>query len=598
MQQRPASQHRYTVSATLSVFSAARTLAIRALLTLVLVTIGACSSSDEPTANNPGIQNDAAPSPAMSEDGIDLSGDILIPPPPAALFISAQPGELVLQWQSDVNTTSASIDLFNTRLRTTTRIISDLPADQTEFRLPVVPHLFAWEYSEFILSLCSATDCIHSLSTGVATLRDDTVTLLSATDGQMFDQYGASLAAAVDGRLLIAGAPGKNRISSSENELEQEVADAGVAELFFSVDGTWWHGALLESTTPGFNARFGDALASSRDGNTLVIGAPGDSHAGALAGSAFVFERTGETWRQSAELISPASEEFAQFGAAVAIDSEASLIAVAAPAQSNSSEPFANTGDTSGSVTIYRQADTNGPWSARQQLHSPLLQDGGRFGANLTLSHDAQTLVISSTSYREGVLEMASDDVSGATFVYEAQNSIFTLTDTLVPNPTMQSSSSPAMHTTLTHAMSSDAGVIVTAQQVIPAVAFNRNEIVEKPEVRLIVYQPDADGAYKQTAVLALHGVQSATTDVVLSVAGDGQTIAGTLLNGAESDNTVTVFSRDSDSPNSNAEIWRPVNLLTNPLLEPNNFGSSLAFSEDGSRLFIGADGGGPVFVY
>ena len=85
---------------------------------------------------------------------------------------------------------------------------------------------------------------------------------------------------------------------------------------------------------------------------------------------------------------------------------------------------------------------------------------------------------------------------------------------------------------------------------------------------------------------------------MTLAVSGDGQTIASTLMNGLDSDNAVTVFTRNTDPAGSSAAIWQTANSLSSPLPESTNFGSSLEFSGDGSRLFIGADGGGPVFVY
>ncbi|MEO7732774.1 MAG: hypothetical protein ABIY55_17520 [Kofleriaceae bacterium] len=72
--------------------------------------------------------------------------------------------------------------------------------------------------------------------------------------------------------------------------------------------------AYIKSSNTGTNDLFGDVMAMSADGRTLVVGAKGESSAApgingnqadntaAAAGAVYVFTRVGDTWTQQAYL--------------------------------------------------------------------------------------------------------------------------------------------------------------------------------------------------------------------------------------------------------------------------------------------------------
>ncbi len=66
---------------------------------------------------------------------------------------------------------------------------------------------------------------------------------------------------------------------------------------------------------------------AAADGDRIVLGAPYEDHAGLQdAGAAYVFERAGTGWAQTAKLIAADGQAFANFGAAVALDGDQLLV--------------------------------------------------------------------------------------------------------------------------------------------------------------------------------------------------------------------------------------------------------------------------------
>lgn len=141
------------------------------------------------------------------------------------------------------------------------------------------------------------------------------VTLLPGEeDGAEDAAFGTGLA--VSDGMLAVGAPAK----------------AGAAYVFVrGHDAATWtlDARFMGSKADAAQDRFGQAVAV--DGDRLVVGAPGDSTAGAGSGAVYAYERRGDTWEERAFL--KASEPVAKtaFGSAVALRDD--LLVVGAPAR-------------------------------------------------------------------------------------------------------------------------------------------------------------------------------------------------------------------------------------------------------------------------
>lgn len=166
------------------------------------------------------------------------------------------------------------------------------------------------------------------------------------------------------------------------------IGGAGVA--VYRKSGADW---VEETTLPAelLHANFGEALAL--DQSRMAVG---DAES-ITSDSAFVFERSGASWAQVAQLTPDDTTADVQFGAAVAIRGD--VLAVGAPG------PVVPpvSGGPLGAVYVYRlQA---GSWVQTQKLASSAAEAGDRFGEQLALV--GTTLVVGAR--RSGTIAVFED---------------------------------------------------------------------------------------------------------------------------------------------------------------------------------------------
>ena len=87
---------------------------------------------------------------------------------------------------------------------------------------------------------------------------------------------------------------------------ERQRNATGAAWVFTRSGSTWTQqGEKLTGTGEAGAGEFGHSVALSADGNTALIGGPGDDGG---AGAAWVFTRSGSTWAQQGEKLTGAGE--------------------------------------------------------------------------------------------------------------------------------------------------------------------------------------------------------------------------------------------------------------------------------------------------
>lgn len=138
----------------------------------------------------------------------------------------------------------------------------------------------------------------------------ESVATLKATDGELADAFGTSVA--LSGDSILVGAPGV--VLSELNE--------GAAYLFERDGEGWSQVARLRRETVGKNDMAGAAVAL--DGRVAVVGAPGADAAGTDSGVVLVYERGSDGWEKSAALTPESAGE--RFGSAVAVEDDRILV--------------------------------------------------------------------------------------------------------------------------------------------------------------------------------------------------------------------------------------------------------------------------------
>ncbi|HET7842912.1 MAG TPA: hypothetical protein VFL14_02085 [Xanthomonadales bacterium] len=138
-------------------------------------------------------------------------------------------------------------------------------------------------------------------------------------------------------------------------------------------NGAWTNRQKLIAFDGLVNDFFGFALA--RDGNRVLVGAPGVDASGEDAGAAYVFDR-GISWVQSAKLLPPPGAGFAGFS--VALQGDIALVGA----------PDFTPGDLEfqGGVHVYVRNGT-GAWQYARTILAPDAGEGDAFGFAVALDH-------------------------------------------------------------------------------------------------------------------------------------------------------------------------------------------------------------------
>jgi FG-GAP repeat len=258
--------------------------------------------------------------------------------------------------------------------------------------------------------------------------------------------FGASVALSGDGKTALIGGPSDN-------------GGLGAAWVLTRSGSSWTQrGAKLLGTDAGGNAQeahcerdpeghelcftghpagFGASVAVSSDGDTALVGAPGDNEGN---GAAWVFKRTGQAWtQQGAKLIGAGATNFgavhecphlgspcyehvgARFGAGVALSASGSTALIGGP-EDDVSMCEEGCGNGAGSAWVFLRSDSI--WSQQGDKISPRGGEfpyGNRFGESVALSGSGATALLGGPKFG-GLLGAASIFArAGTTWVKQAE---------------------------------------------------------------------------------------------------------------------------------------------------------------------------------
>jgi len=168
--------------------------------------------------------------------------------------------------------------------------------------------------------------------------------------------------------------------------------EAGVVTLYTrsAAEASWTRTAEFGAKEPDEEGFFGSAVALSQDGNSLIVGAPGQNG----KGSSFVFTRTDGEWDEGT-LVPFLAANNDRVGAAVAMSSNGKVIAVGVPSQRvlKSGTSYSR----SGQVWIYEYVA--GVWTLRSFVASSIPQTDQYFGSSVAMSGDGTDIVVGAPQF-------------------------------------------------------------------------------------------------------------------------------------------------------------------------------------------------------
>lgn len=166
---------------------------------------------------------------------------------------------------------------------------------------------------------------------------------------------------------------------------------------------------------------YGSAVALSRDGTTLAVGADlkaagGPADGVPAAGAVYVYTRTPQGWREQARLRATLPTTGSGFGHSLSLSDDGSRLAVGAPFESHkaaNADPAAE-GDQ-GTVYVFGRSDKG--WDLQSRLLASKAGSFDWFGMSVSLSGQGDTVAVSAHRYDGGEPLTPLID-SGAVYVF------------------------------------------------------------------------------------------------------------------------------------------------------------------------------------
>lgn len=191
--------------------------------------------------------------------------------------------------------------------------------------------------------------------------------------------------------------------------------------------------------------QLGKAVAISKDGLTVVAGAPNDSMSSKVAniGTVHVAKHNGTQWQPLVQITSPDTTTTNQFfGTAVAVDDTGTRIAVSRVMTPTSS------------CRVYIYAYVSNAWTLEQTIIPPDNYTGMNFGTSLALNSNATTLAIGSPAN-------GGTGSDSSVYIYTRSGVTWTLQTRVKPS-TANSTNSVLGHSV---ALTSDGNTLVTGDK-------------------------------------------------------------------------------------------------------------------------------------
>ena len=256
-----------------------------------------------------------------------------------------------------------------------------------------------------------ASGAVYVFNRSGATWSQQAYVKASNTDAGDF--FGSSVGLSADGNTLVAGAPGESSSATgvNGNQADNSTSGAGAVYVFTRSSITWSQQAYVKASNTGIDDQFGHSTALSGDGNTLAVGAWGESslavgingdetdNSRPFSGATYVFARNGDTWVAQAYVKASNTLTNNHFGWSVSLSGDGNTLAVgaiwengASTGVNNSDEQIQNQAKEAGAVYVFSR-DGNA-WSQEAYVKASNTDAADFFGASADLSSDGNTLVV------------------------------------------------------------------------------------------------------------------------------------------------------------------------------------------------------------
>ena len=211
-----------------------------------------------------------------------------------------------------------------------------------------------------------------------------------ASDKQGSDFFGRSTAISDDGNTAIVGMANED--------------SAGAAYIFTWSGTSWTQQQKIQASDKQVGDFFGISISISENGNTAIVGAPGEATGGTTnAGTAYIFTWSGTSWTQQQKIQASDKQVGDFFGISISI-SENGNTAIVGTANE----------DSAGAAYIFTRSGTT--WTQQQKIQASDKQGGDFFGISVSISEDGNTAIVGA----------ANEDSAGAAYIFTRSGTTWT----------------------------------------------------------------------------------------------------------------------------------------------------------------------------
>lgn len=264
---------------------------------------------------------------------------------------------------------------------------------------------------------------------------------IKASNTELFDSFGFSVAVSADGNTLAVGAPYESSAATGINgdQNDNSAGLSGAVYVFTRTGETWEQQAYVKASNTNASDIFGFSVALSADGNKLAVGAYGEQ-SGATgvdgdqennfaedAGAVYTFTRTGETWEQQSYIKASNTGIQDSFGFSLALSADGTTMAVGSVLEASGATGIDgnqddNSATWSGAVYVFTQIGET--WEQQAYLKASNTEANDLFGLSLAISEDGDTLAVGAYGEESGATGIDGDqgdnsaDDAGAVYMF------------------------------------------------------------------------------------------------------------------------------------------------------------------------------------
>lgn len=263
---------------------------------------------------------------------------------------------------------------------------------------------------------------------------------LKASNAAKNDDFGGAVSLSADGNTLAVGAEAEDGLDPNGVPDDNAGSSAGAVYVFERDEALGWsESAFLKASLPNAWDRFGSALSLAPDGQSLAVGAWGESsgsdginsdqHDGATygAGAVYLFRRTDGRWWEESYIKSANSGSQHFFGYSIALSGDASVLVVGAYGEPSDAtgingDESDSSGRNVGAAYVFRYTETG--WVQEAYIKASNSEDQDKFGTRVAVSTDGNVVAVGAPNEDsdgtgfDGDQNDGSADESGAVYVF------------------------------------------------------------------------------------------------------------------------------------------------------------------------------------